>query len=140
MGYTERSEYGSSFTWHQPCNNQTALLSTPLRWVLEEEKREEEKAIKSYSRSCRITCDKQLYESDQQPRVRTVSQQMLLGHCFRDFFSALLLKHVASHWRGLQLFNIVLAVADGIFGACGRAIHLFPSFPVLNKPYGFCGR
>ena len=42
---------GSSFKWHQPCKNQTALQAQHLGG-------HSERAVKSYSHSFRATCDK----------------------------------------------------------------------------------
>ena len=39
------------YSWHQPCNNQIPLSSTPLRCILKI------RAIKGYSHPFRITCD-----------------------------------------------------------------------------------
>ena len=88
--------------------------------------------------------------------------QLFLNSCSTDITFVTLLStavetavrassaQVASHWRGPHLLKIVvLAVTDGLFGlrgsecadellTCSSPSHA--SFPVPNKPHGFCGR
>ena len=80
---------GSSFTWHQPCNKRTALLSTPLRWK-----------FKTLFKKIECTCDKSavsLLESGEQRNVKlevsvtTLNNNVLTDRCVcRAFFHSFL--------------------------------------------------
>ena len=58
----------SSFTWHQPCNNQkTSAVSTPLGWIFKT------RHGRSYSHPFRIACNKSavsLLESGKQHQIK----------------------------------------------------------------------
>ena len=65
---------GSSFMWHQPCNNQIALSITPFRWILKI------RAMKEYSHSFRIACDMNavsLLESREQRYIKATKKKNL---------------------------------------------------------------
>ena len=69
MVYTECTEDGSSFEWHQPCNNQTALQLHHLGGYSRH-------AVKSSSHSYRVTCGKNavsLLKREQQRYIKAIN-------------------------------------------------------------------
>ena len=75
MVYTECTEDGSSFEWHQPCNNQTALQLHHLGG-------HSRHAVKSSSHSYRVTCDKNavsLLKREEQHYIKAINNSKPAG-------------------------------------------------------------
>jgi len=104
---------GSSFEWHQPCKNQTALQAHHLGG-------HSERAVKSYSHSFRATCDKSAVQSAISKRPQWSVRYCMAG----------------SSCRCSARVPAGFACSNGDRGCCHRATGLRAGHIPPALPYG----